>query len=157
MRWISTVDRTAGGIARLATTLGQIALVVLGVHLVGDQLDDLLYDAMRAMIETIEGPVASAMAALKRPHGTTPQLSSLPVSTAAAWGALCVELAATLALSAAFVLTPRRPDLSWPAYRATLCVHAVVMHNGSPPLKQNLPKRVRNSCATSNLRKLTNA
>ena len=127
MGWLSTTDRAAGGIAWLCTTLGQIALVALGVHLAGDQLDDLLYEAMAAAVAALEGPAARMMAALDRPHGATPLLSNLPLTTAAAWGALCVELSATAALSSAFVLTRRRPDLTWAAFREALCVHALVM------------------------------
>lgn len=127
MGLLSTTDRAAGGIARLSTTLGQIALVALGVHLVGDQIDDLLLSGMGAAVEALEGPLARLTAALDRPHGSTPLLSSLPLSTAAAWGALCVELAATVALSTAFVLSSRRPSLTWAAYREALCLHALVM------------------------------
>ena len=131
MGWLSTTvlttDRAAGGLARLATTLGQIALVILGVHLVGDQLDDLLYSLLTGMVAAIEVPVAQAMAALDRPHGATPMLENLPLVSATAWGALSVELAATVALSAAFVLTSRKPLLSWAEYRSALCVHAVIM------------------------------
>ncbi len=127
MGWLSVTDRAAGGIARLSTTLGQIALVILGVHLVGDQLDDLLLGAMSGAVEALDGPLSRLTAALDRPHGTTPRLSDLPLTTAAAWGALCVELAASAALSAAFVLSSRRPELSWASLRGALCVHAVVM------------------------------
>jgi len=127
MGWLSTTDRTAGGIARLSTTLGQIALVLLGVHLVGDQLDDLLFVALSGVVDALEGPAARVMASLNRPHGTTPLLSNLPLTAAAVWGALCVEVAASAALIAAFVLSTRRPSLSWADYRSALCVHAVVM------------------------------
>jgi hypothetical protein len=127
MGWLSTTDRAAGGIAQLSTTLGQIALVILGVHLVGDQIDDLLFNAMAAGVDALEDPLAQLTAALDRPHGTTPQLSNLPLTTAAAWGALGIELTASVALSAAFVLSSRRPTLSWAAYREALSVHALVM------------------------------
>ena len=127
MGLVSTLDRTAGGIARWSTTLGQLALVALGVHLVGDQVDDLLLVSLSAMVEALEGPLARLTAMLDRPHGTPPLLSSLPLNTTAVWGALCVELATTVALSTAFVLSSQRPRLSWTAYRAALCVHALIM------------------------------
>ncbi len=127
MGLLSTADRAAGGIAQWSTTLGQTALVALGVHLVGDQVDDLLLISLEASVEALEGPLARLTAMLDLPHGTTPQLSSVPLSTTAAWGALCVELSATVALSTAFVLSSRRPCLSWTAYRKALCIHALVM------------------------------
>lgn len=96
--FLTMTDRAAGGLARVATTLGQCALIGLGVHLAADSLDDRLIG--------LELP--------------------LPV-TAAAWTALVVELLAIGLLWNSFLLSPRQPKLSWSRLRAALGIHALAI------------------------------
>lgn len=112
-RVLARSDDVALGVARLATTLGQCALVALGVHLAADNLDDrllaLLVRAQEALPEVL------------RPGG------ELPLPSLAAGAALLVEAAATLLLWDGFVLSPRAPVLSWGAFRRAACVRALVL------------------------------
>lgn len=111
MGLLRITDRVAGGISALGTTLGQVALVVLGVHLAADRIDDLLARALQ------EASLALG----------APGLGSLPVPMVAAWGALLVELAAVALLSGAFLLTARQPALDRGVLDRVRSVNAVVM------------------------------
>jgi len=95
---LAFTDRVAGGVARGATTLGQCALVALGVHLAADSL-------------------AGRLLGLELP---------LPVS-ASAWAALGVELLAIALFWDSFVLSPQQPRLVWRRFRAVLGIRALVL------------------------------
>lgn len=124
-------DRAAGGVARLATTLGQIALVCLGVHLAADQLDDRVLALLQAGQGWLDAhlalPLGRAAAALGLDQGSVAFWSLIPVVVVAAWVALVMELAASAVLCASFLLTARQPVISWTAWRQALSVHAVVL------------------------------
>ncbi len=97
-------DRAALWIARNASTLGQVALVFLGVHLAADQLDDRIARALSAIV-WFDGNLV----------------------VAAAWIALAIELAADVLLAGAILLTDakRRPSLR--AWRRVRSVESVVL------------------------------
>jgi len=124
-------DRAAGGLARVATTLGQIAMVCLGVHLAADQLDDRLLVLLTAAVDQIDtamaDPLGRAAMAVGLERGDVALWTRIPVAAASAWAALVVELLAAVVLCGSFLLTPRRPALSWNAWRAALSIHAVVL------------------------------
>ena len=124
-------DRAAGAVASAATTLGQLALVALGVHLAADQLDDRLVEAAlwtQSGLDALLGPALDAAAGAL---DTTPDgwrlWERVPVVPVAVSAALLVEVAALALLSAGFLLTPRGPRLSWRAWRAAASVGAVVV------------------------------
>jgi hypothetical protein len=124
-------DRAAGGLARLCTTLGQVALVCLGAHLAADHLDDQLlrgFFAAQAWLDlTLAGPLLRFSEAVGARYETLLFWDDLPLATLAAWSALIVELVACALLSASFLLTPRQVRLSWAAWRQALSVHALVL------------------------------
>ena len=124
-------DRAAGGLARVATTIGQIALVCLGVHLAADQLDDRTLTGLTALQgwldSSLAGPLGSAAEALGQDFDAFLLWDKLPLATMSAWLALVVELLAAALLCASFLLTGRSPKLSWKAWRQAMSVHAVVL------------------------------
>ncbi len=124
-------DRAAGGLARVAATIGQVALVCLGVHLAADQLDDRALAGLTWlqgwMDTTLAGPLGSAAEYIGLDFDTFLFWDGLPLATIAAWTALVVELVAAALLSTSFLLTGRKPQLSWKAWRQALSIHAVVL------------------------------
>jgi len=124
-------DRAAGGLASVATTLGQVALVCLGVHLAADQLDDrflsLLTLARDQLDVFLAEPLGRAAMAVGLEQGDVALWTRIPLAAVSAWSALVVELVAAVVLVGSFLLTARRPALSWSAWRAALSIHAVVM------------------------------
>ncbi len=124
-------DRAAGGMAWFATTLGQIALVCLGVHLAADQLDDRFLELLtmgRDLLDAqLADPLGRAAMAVGLERGDVTIWDRVPLAAVAAWVALVVELAAAVVLSTSFLLTSRKPALSWKAWRGALSVHAVVL------------------------------
>lgn len=84
--------------------LGQLGLVVLGVHLAADQLDDLAYQALAAL------PFAPADPA-----------------PAAAWAAVVLELLVVLKAASALLLTPLRPPLARARWWRARSVDAFVL------------------------------
>ena len=99
-------DRAAAWIAHHASTLGQVALVCLGVHLASDQLDDLIARALTALVSPwIDGNFV----------------------VAAAWIALAVELAADVMLAGAILLTDAKRRPSFRAWRRVRSVESVVL------------------------------
>ncbi|MFH1468061.1 MAG: hypothetical protein ABIO70_26985 [Pseudomonadota bacterium] len=124
-------DRAAGGLARVATTLGQIALVCLGAHLAADHLDDQFLGGLSAaqawLDATLAGPMLRFSEAVGARYETLLFWDELPLASMAAWAALIVELIACALLSASFLLTPRQARPSWAAWRRALSVHALVL------------------------------
>jgi len=117
--------------ARIATTLGQVALTILGVHLAADRLDDGLLAACTAaqgwLDAHLAGPLGSAATAVGLDYDALLLWDRLQLAPVAAWSAFAVEVAAVCLLCASFLLTPRRPTLSWRAWRSGLSVHALVL------------------------------
>jgi len=122
---LAKTDAAAGGLARLATTLGQCALVVLGVHLAADNLDDRVLVGLTAAVELAERLLAGTGGRLLA--GAEGTLEGLPLPALAACSALAVETAAVGLLCGAFLLTPRQARPSWCAWRRALGVRAVVV------------------------------
>jgi hypothetical protein len=103
-------DRTRNLDALVANTsrawlwLGQLGLVVLGVHLAADQLDDLAYQALSALPIALPDP-----------------------APAAAWTAVGLELLVVLKAAGALLLTPMTPDLAGARWWRARSVDAVVL------------------------------
>jgi hypothetical protein len=97
-------DRAAAWIARNASTLGQVALVCLGVHLAADQLDDRIARALSAIV-WFDGNLV----------------------VPAAWMALFVELAADFLFAGAILLTDTKRRPSFRAWRRVRSVESVVL------------------------------
>lgn len=123
-------DRAAGGLARTLTTLGQCALVALGVHLAADNLDDRLLQGLTWAQDLADlhlaPPLASLLAWLGRAP-SAPPWAALPLPTLAASAALLVELCATAILWGSFVLSERAPALDLRRYRRALSLRALVL------------------------------
>ena len=98
--------------------LGQLGVVLLGVHLAADRLDDAVYQALL----WVNGPV-SVLASKLGLAGRDPEQLTDP----AAWVAVVLELLADLVLLGALALTAQAPGLSWQRYRQRLSVRAVVL------------------------------
>ncbi len=131
VRVLATTDRAAGGLARLATTLGQCALVVLGVHLAADSLDDRVFLLLSTAVELADARLQPLAVAAASGLGLGPEAlllwQGLPLAAMAAWLALAVELAAATLLCGGFLLTARASAPTWSAWRRALCVRAVVL------------------------------
>ena len=93
LRFVTGLDRAVGSTRPLWQWLGQAGLVLLGVHLAADRLDDLVYEALLAVPQSWVG---------------AEQLASV-----AAWGAVALELVVVLKVCGALLLTARDPQLSW--------------------------------------------
>lgn len=130
-RLLKGSDRAAGGLARVAATLGQVALVCLGVHLAADQLDDRALAGLTALQGWLDASLAGPMGSVAEGMGLDFDAllfwDGLPIATMAAWLALVVELVAAALLCGSFLLTGRRPQLSWSGWRQALSIHAVVL------------------------------
>ena len=87
--------------------LGQLAVIVLGVHLAADRLDD---------------PLHGFLVALPVPW-TTPEQ---PIAVAA-WLAIALELVVVARAAAALLLTSHEPAVSWASYKRVLSIDAVVL------------------------------
>ncbi len=124
-------DKAAGGLAFVAATLGQIALVCLGVHLAADQLDDQVMGWLSAGQQFLDVHLAELLGSAAETFGMGPDAMTVwtmvPTATIAAWTALIFELVACAILSASFLLTTRKPKLSWSRYRKALSIHALVL------------------------------
>ena len=107
LRTAARFDRAVTSSRPLWIGLGQLAVIVLGVHLAADRFDDLLYQAI-------------AWTALPWPDPDTP-------SIVAAWAAVLLELAVVLRAAGALALTSHAPDLSWSDYKRKLSVEAVLL------------------------------
>jgi hypothetical protein len=99
-------DRAAAWIARNASTLGQVALVCLGVHLASDRLDDLIARGMTALAA---------------------RWIDANFVVPAAWVALGVELAADVLFAGAILLTDAKRRPSFRAWRRVRSVESVVL------------------------------
>jgi hypothetical protein len=97
-------DRAAAWIAHHASTLGQVALVCLGVHLASDRLDDLIARALSEIV-WFDGNLV----------------------VPAAWVALIVELAADVLFAGAILLTNPKSRPSFRAWRRVRSVESVVL------------------------------
>ncbi len=87
--------------------LGQLALVVLGVHLAADRLDDHVHGLLVATSIPWPSP-------------------DVPL-TAATWIAFGLEIVVVVRAAAALALTSHLPKLSWKAWKRTWSVDAVVL------------------------------
>jgi len=96
-------DRAAAWIARNASTLGQVALVCLGVHLAADQLDDRIARALSAI------------------------WFDANLVVPAAWVALLVELAADGMFAGAILLTDPKRRPTFRAWRRVRSVESAVL------------------------------
>lgn len=124
-------DALAGGVASVATTLGQCALVALGVHLAADNLDDRVLSGLTALQTQADQHLAEPFGRLAAFVGQDSSAflfwDGLPLGVGSAWIALCVEAVATVLLWGSFVLTARRVSWSWPRFKRALSVQAVVL------------------------------
>ena len=103
---VSSIDRLASRSRPVWIWLGQVGLVVLGVHLVADRLDDYVHDWL------IASPI---------PFG-----EGQSASWVAAWIAVSLELVVAIRAAGMVFLSHTRPPLSFGAYRRGLSVNAVV-------------------------------
>jgi len=87
--------------------IGQAGVVMLGVHLAADQLDDLI-------------------AALLAEAPWSWPVADLPL-VAGAWGAVAVELLLVVKIADALLLTPQEPTLSWRGWYESRSVDAVAL------------------------------
>ena len=128
---LAASDRAAGSLARAATTLGQLALVSLGVHLAADRLDDHLVTAILAAQSWLDGALGELLqrgaSALGLASDTLLLWELVPVATVAAWAALLVELSAMGVFAMTFLLTNRSPVLSWSRWRDAIGATALVV------------------------------
>ena len=128
---VATTDRAAGGLARAATTLGQLALVALGVHRAGDHLDDLVAQGLDAVWvwsdAHLAGPSAALAAAVGMPEDSLWLWQGVSAPALGAVGALGVELAAVLILWASFLFSARDARPTWAGWRKVLGLHALVL------------------------------
>ena len=92
LRALSRADALTGRTRPLWQWIGQIGVVVLGVHLVADRLDDAIARALYAT------PIPWPAVAMPETLG--------------AWGAVALELMALVIAADALVLTPRAPRLA---------------------------------------------
>lgn len=86
--------------------LGQVALVVLGVHLAADRLDDLLLQVLTAGLPGTDAALRQA---------------------AATWTAVVLELLVGVRVLAAVLFTSPHPELSWRSWWARRSVDAFVL------------------------------
>lgn len=108
MRGVLTrADGVASASRGLWVWLGQLGIVVLGVHLAADRLDDRVYGLL----------VASSV---PWPSPETP-------TVVATWLALALELVVVARAGAALLLTPHEPALSWSAWKRNVSVDALVL------------------------------
>lgn len=109
-------DRLAAWIAREACTLGQLALVCLGVHLAGDRLDDLAIDAITAAGDRL-APLLDGLLGIEELDPAVPSV----------WLALIAELAADAIFAWSLLFTDRTALPSWRAWRRVRTVESVVL------------------------------
>lgn len=98
--------------------LGQLGVVLLGVHLAADRLDDSVFQALL----WLNGPL-SIVANKLGLAGLDPE----QLTTPAAWVAVALELVADLVLMGALTLTAQAPELSWQRYKERLSVRSAVL------------------------------
>lgn len=99
--------------------LGQLGLVVLGLHFAADRLDDHLYTLLAAAGALGGGALEPLTGAAE----LDPDLWVQP----ARWAALVAELLGVLYAFNALTLTPHHTALSWAAWRRCLGVEALVL------------------------------
>lgn len=105
LKLLKGIDQAISLTRPLWAWLGQLALVLLGIHLAADQLDDYLYALL-------------TLGELPWPDANAPKLI-------AAGGALVLELAIVGRAAFAILLTPQQPELSWSSYKRRLSVEAI--------------------------------
>jgi hypothetical protein len=131
MRALVVSDQVAGGVARAAATLGQAALVCLGVHLAADSLDDRVLDGFMGLQAWADGALTAPHATVGgwfgMPPGALIWWDELPLAPVAGTLALILEFATDALLITSFLLTPRAPKLAWTSYKRALSMRAVVM------------------------------
>jgi hypothetical protein len=131
MSWLRRTDQAAGGAAAVLTTLGQLALVLLGVHIATDHIDDPIAAGIAQLLagadRHLAPPLMGAAEALGLGYADLLFWTDLSAPVAAAWCALTIELVADVALGGSFLLTPRTPTLSWTQYRETLSLYALAL------------------------------
>jgi len=124
-------DAVAGKLARVASTLGQCAVVALGVHLAADSLDDQVMAGMTALQALADLYLLAPLQGLAGTLGVASDAfiwwDEIELGAASAWIALFVEAVTTILLWGSFVLTPRQDALSWSRYRRALSVRALIL------------------------------
>lgn len=130
MRVLAASDRFAGGVAKAAATLAQMALVALGVHLAADTVDDRVLELLMGCQAWADAHLTSAHAAVAEKLGMAWDAllwwPSMPITPISAGLALALELAADALLVGTFLLTPRGAELAWSRYKRALGVRAIV-------------------------------
>lgn len=130
MRILAASDRFAGGVAKAAATLAQMALVALGVHLAADTMDDRALTLLLGCQSWADAHLTGSHVALAETLGVASDTlvwwPSVPVAPISAGLALVVELVADALLVGSFLLTPRGTELTWSRYRRALSVRAIV-------------------------------
>ena len=131
MQVLAATDRAAGRLAHAAATLGQLALVCLGVHLAADRLDDdiaRLLTSIESLLDIhLTGPASATAEAMGLGYDALLLWDGLPIGPMSAYFALGIELGAIAVFTAGFLLTQRKPRISFAAWRGVLSVHAVVL------------------------------
>lgn len=131
MRLLATAlrrsDHVAGRLAHHTSTLAQLSLIALGVHLAADRLDDHAAAALISLQDTLATQLGPSLVSLCDRLGTDPAAalwwSHAPTQPPAAVLALAVELAVLAIFTEALLLTP--PDspptaAAWWAQRSVL-------------------------------------
>ena len=128
---LSRSDAAAGALADRLTTVGQLALVVLGTHLAADRLDDHLLSWATPARDTLADWTVPWLIGFAETVGLAPGnlvgWADWSLAPAAATIALLVELAAIVALAGALLLTPRDDRPSFQSWWAARSVHALVL------------------------------
>ena len=124
-------DRVAGRLASAATTLGQLALLCLGVHLAADRLDDVLVELILALQAGLDLALAGPLQRLAAWLGLAPERlllwERLPLAPLAAGLALAVEVFSVGLLATRFLLTDRAARPSWRGWWQSRSLAALVM------------------------------
>jgi hypothetical protein len=101
---LATWDRAAAWTAHHGSTLGQLALVCLGVHLAADRLDDLVAEALGLVV-----------------------WFDTNLAVVGAWAALLVEVTADVLFAGLVLLTDPKRTPSFRAWRRVRSVEGVVV------------------------------
>jgi len=102
---LRAVDRAVSYTRPSWVWLGQLAVVVLGIHLAADRLDDWIFAGLQALHWPAE-PIALQVAA---------------------WAAVGLELLVTVRAIGAILLTEQAPQLSWSAWKRNWCIDALAL------------------------------
>lgn len=130
IRSIQAIDHAAAWLASRATTIGQLALVCLGVHLAADQLDDLVLQTMLLVHSLLDPAVTGFLAWMDKVAFSRRLLlawSDLSLDVPARWMALLVELGADIVLAGAILFTDLRVRPRWYQWKRLRTVESVMV------------------------------